>query len=409
MSASRQKSRPAIWGRTRLTSRACGSRSTSRTSHGPPMKARSDAKDGASMGSFAFVVPGDIQTPTGGYIYDREIVAGLTERGWRIGVHALDASFPSPTPPALRAARATFAGLADGSVVVIDGLALPGLDRLLADEAKRLALVALVHHPVALETGLDPIEAERYGALERSALGYVRRVITTSQWTARTLAADGVPIAQLRVVEPGVDRRKTRGSSDPKSTTMPGAPSDLLHLLCVGTLTPRKGHAVLLEALNEIRDRHWHLSCAGSLLRDAPTVAAIQHQIDRFSLRKRVSLLGDLDRDALERQYARADVFVLPSHLEGYGMALAEAIAFGLPVVSTTAGAIPETVPANASILVAPGDSRALAKALSSVLDDPARRAALGANARAARASLPTWATAATKFAAALDGLGASG
>jgi len=357
--------------------------------------------------SIDFVVPGDIQTPTGGYIYDREILAGLTERGWRVAVHALDASFPSPTPAALRAARATFAAIGDGRLVVIDGLALPGLDRLLADESKRLALVALVHHPVALETGLDPIQAERYGALERSALGYARRVVTTSQWTARTLAADGVPVASLRVVEPGVDRRKTRGSSDAKSTVVPGAPQDLLELLCVGTLTPRKGHAVLLDALNEIRDRHWHLTCAGSLLRDAPTVAAIQHRIDRLSLRKRVSLLGDLDREALERQYARADVFVLPSYLEGYGMALAEAVAFGLPVISTTAGAIPETVPATASILVAPGDSRALAKALACVIDDAGRRADLAANARAARASLPTWAAAATKFAAALDGLGA--
>src|SRR6185503_6037221 len=137
-----------------------------------------------------------------------------------------------------------------------------------------------------------------------------------------------------------------------------------------------------------------------SLLRDAPTVAAIQHQIDRLSLRKRVSLLGDLDRETLERQYARADVFVLPSYLEGYGMALAEAVAFGLPVVSTTAGAIPETVPANAAMLVAPGDSRALAKALASLIDDPARRAALAANARAARASLPTWATAAAMLVA---------
>jgi glycosyltransferase involved in cell wall biosynthesis len=357
--------------------------------------------------SIDFVVPGDITTPTGGYIYDREIIAGLTERRWHVALHSLDSSFPSPTPAALRAARATFASIADGRVVIIDGLALPGLDRLLADEAKRLALVALVHHPVALETGLDPIQAERYGALERSALGYVQRVITTSQWTARTLAAEGVPIAQLRVVEPGVDRRKTRGSSDPKNATIPGAPPDLLNLLCVGTFTPRKGHAVLLEALNEIRDRHWHLTCAGSLLRDAPTVAAIQHLIERLSLRKRVSLLGDLDREALERQYARADVFVLPSYLEGYGMALAEAVAFGLPVVSTTAGAIPETVPAKAAILVAPGDSRALAKALGSLIDDPARRATLAANARAARASLPTWATAAAKFASALDGLGA--
>ncbi len=354
-----------------------------------------------------FVVPGDIETPTGGYIYDREIVAGLAARAFRVAVHSLDASFPTPTPAALRAARATFAAIPAGRVVVIDGLALPGLDRLLADEARRLNLVALVHHPVALETGLDAHEAERLGALERSALKFAERVITTSQWTARTLAAEGVPISRLRVVEPGVDRRKTRGSTDPRGTGLPDASRDLVNLLCVGTLTPRKGHAVLLEALNELRDRPWHLTCAGSLLRDAQTVAAIQHQIDRLSLRKRVSLLGDLDREALERQYARADAFVLPSYLEGYGMALAEAVAFGLPVVSTTAGAIPETVPANASLLVAPGDSRALAKALAVVIDDPARRAALAANARAARASLPTWATASAKFASALGGLGA--
>lgn len=359
------------------------------------------------MGSIEFVVPGDIRTPTGGYIYDREIVAGLTERGWRVAVHSLDASFPAPTAAAVRAARATFAALPAGSVVVIDGLALPGLDRVLADEAQRLKLVALVHHPVALETGLAPEEADRLAAAERRSLEHVHRVVTTSQWTARTLAADGIPVAALRVAEPGVYRRRTRGP-DTQGASLPGVPHETVNLLCVGTLTPRKGHAVLLEALNEIRDRPWHLTCAGSLLRDEATVAALQHQIDRLSLRKRVSLLGNLDREALERQYLRADVFVLPSYLEGYGMALAEAVAFGLPVISTTAGAIPETVPANASVLVAPGDSRALAKALASVLDDPERRAALSANARAARASLPTWATATAKFAAALDGLGGS-
>jgi glycosyltransferase involved in cell wall biosynthesis len=219
------------------------------------------------------------------------------------------------------------------------------------------------------------------------------------------LAADGVPVAKLRVAEPGVERRKPRAEAKDRS---PLAAHETVNLLCVGTLTPRKGHAVLFEALNELRDRPWHLTCAGSLLRDAQYVAALQHQIDRFSLRRRVSLLGDLDRDALERQYARADVFVLPSYLEGYGMALAEAVSFGLPVVSTTAGAIPETVPADASLLVPPGDGRALAKALAVVIDDPARRAALAANARAARASLPTWAATSAKFAAALDGLGST-
>lgn len=359
------------------------------------------------MKRLEFVVPGNIETPTGGYIYDREILSGLDALGWRTAVHALDASFPKPTPAALRAARATFAALPARSLVVIDGLALPGLDRVLADEAARLDLVALVHHPVALETGLAPEEARLFATAERHALGFVQRVITTSQWTARTLAADGVPVAQLRVVEPGVDRRRTRGSTDPQSSTLPAHDRETINLLCVATLTPRKGHALLFEALGELRDRHWHLSCAGSLLRDVPTVTALQHQIDRLSLRKRISLLGDVDREALERYYARADLFVLPSYLEGYGMALAEAIAHGVPVVSTTAGAIPETVPASASVLVPPGDARALTKALASVLDDPTRRATLAANARAARASLPTWAISSAKFAAALDGLGA--
>jgi glycosyltransferase involved in cell wall biosynthesis len=353
-----------------------------------------------------FIVPGDIHTPTGGYIYDREILAGLDALGWQTTVHALDASFPQPTAAALRAARATFASIPAGRLVVIDGLALPGLDRILSDEARRLKLVALVHHPVALETGLDAAAARHFADAERRALGEVRRVITTSQWTARALSTYDVPIGALRVVEPGVDPRQTRGSTDPQTTA--GAPTehDTLNLLCVATLTPRKGHAVLFEALAELRDRRWHLSCAGSLLRDAPTVTALQHQIDRLSLKKRISLLGDLDAATLERYYAHADVFVLASYLEGYGMALAEALAHGIPVVSTTGGAIPETVPANASLLVPPGDSRALAKALASLMDDPVKRAKLATNAQIARTALPTWRTAASKFAAALDGVG---
>jgi len=357
--------------------------------------------------SVQFIVPGNLDTPTGGYIYDREILSGLAALGWETRVHSLDPSFPQPTPAATRAARATFAGLPDGALVVIDGLALPGLDRVVADEARRLTLTALVHHPVALETGLDADLAARFADAERRALTHARRVITTSQWTARTLAAYGVPIGALRVVEPGVDTRTTDRSTDPRGSAAAwhAADSDV-RLLCVGTLTPRKGHALLFEALGELRERRWHLRCAGSLLRDAEHVAALERQIDRLRLKNRISLLGDLDAASLAREYARADAFVLASHLEGYGMALAEAVAHGLPVVSTTGGAIPETVPASASLLVPPGDGRALTKALGVLLDDPAKRAALAANARAARASLPTWTGAAAKFAAALDGLG---
>ena len=170
------------------------------------------AYEGAAAGALMttraidFVVPGDITTPTGGYIYDREIIAGLTERGLRTELHSLDASFPHPTPAALRAARAMFAGLAAGSVVVIDGLALPGLDRLLADEARRLALVALVHHPVALETGLDPLEAERFAALERRAL------------VVRATRDHDEPMDGAHARLPKASRSVSCGSSSPAST-----------------------------------------------------------------------------------------------------------------------------------------------------------------------------------------------
>ena len=131
----------------------------------------------------------------------------------------------------------------------------------------------------------------------------------------------------------------------------------------------------------------------------------MRSQIDRLELGPRISLLGEVDRAELERQYVLCDLFVLASHLEGYGMALAEALARGIPVVSTLAGAIPETVPANASVLVSPGDDRALAEALAKLMDDPAARQQLASNALAARKMLPTWSQASRQFAAALEDL----
>ena len=400
--------------------------------------------------SIDLFVPGDPNTSTGGYIYNAQILAGLADLGWRTRVHSLDDSFPRPTPSALRDARAKMGALPGNAVVVVDGLALAGLERVLDTEARRLAVVALIHHPLALETGLDPAEARLLETAERAALALVPRVICTSHWTARALSGYGVPAGKVRVVEPGVDRRshqtaravdrrsprsarvdvesasrdrehtgmcatepqgRSSGVSREALSTAAQAPRDAgkstspdVRLLCVATVTPRKGHAILLEALAELRDRRWHLTCAGSTTRDAATFAALEHQVERLALRARVSFLGDLDAAALEREYERADLFVLASYLEGYGMALAEAITRGIPVVSTTAGAIPETVPTAAGVLVPPGDSRALAKALAPLLDHDDARARLATNARAASASLPTWRTAAERFAAALEG-----
>ena len=143
------------------------------------------------------------------------------------------------------------------------------------------------------------------------------------------------------------------------------------------------------------------LHCVGSA-RDADTAKALRAAIDAYGLRARVHLQGEVPSSKLQVLYDRADAVVLPSFFEGYGMVLAEALARGLPVVSTTAGAIAETVPRDAGILVPPGDALALRTALASLLDDRDRRARLAAGARAARATLPTWPQAVSRFAAAL-------
>lgn len=341
------------------------------------------------------LLPGDPTTLTGGYLYDRRITQGLTTLGWRVKVHSLDASFPSPGAPALEQARSTLAKIPDGRVTVIDGLALGGMPDLLAEHSDRLRLVALIHHPLAEETGLAP---ERRRALKRSeqrALAAVERVIVTSRWTMRQLAGYGVPARRVRVVVPGTDPAPPAHGSGRSS----------LNLLCVGTLTPRKGHAALFEALAQVRDRAWHLDCVGSLDRDVETVTELRALIQRLQLTDRITLLGEVPTEVLTEHYARADLFVLASYLEGYGMVLAEALARGIPLVSTSAGAIPDVVPANAGILVPEGDSGALAGALARVMDDPNELRRLAKGARIARDHLPTWEDASTQFAVELEDL----
>lgn len=345
------------------------------------------------MRALHFAVPGDLETLTGGYLYDRRIVAELRAAGWSVTMLPLDPSFPHPDAAAREHARCALAAIPDGATLVLDGLALGALPELAAGQARRLNLVALVHHPLAEETGLDAATAARLRESERRALAAVGRVIATSAATARALAHGyGVAASRIAVVEPGTDPAPLARDSGGGG----------LSLLCVATLTPRKGHAVLFEALARVAERRWRLVCAGSAERDPATAAALTAQLTRLGIARRVELAGELAPAALDVLYNRADAFVLASYHEGYGMALAEALARALPVVSTTAGAIPDTVPAGAGLLVPPGDTVALAAALARLLDDDSLRTRLAAGARAARDRLPTWSAAAAGFAAAL-------
>ncbi len=344
-----------------------------------------------------FLIPGDPNTRTGGYLYDRRIMAGLTVLGWRVELHRLDASFPMPTLAALRAADAVLAGLPEGALAVIDGLALGAMPEVVTAHRDRLRLIALVHHPLAVETGLDEGLRQRLFYSEREALRFVRQVIVTSPNTVRALADYDVSPEHCTVVPPGTD----------PAPLAQGSGSEELVLLCAASLTPRKGHTVLFHALAQIKHLPWRLHCAGSDTLDSATAAMLRAWIGELGLTNRIEWLGELDADGLAVRYQQADVFVLPSWYEGYGMVLAEALARGLPIISTTAGAIPDTVPAEAGLLVPPGDVAALTDALVRVLTEPEFRQRLAAGARVARRTLPAWPSVCAQFAATLDALSA--
>lgn len=346
-------------------------------------------------GPLHWIVPGRIDQVTGGYLYDRLIVEGLRARGQGVRVHELPGSYPLADGPTMRRAEATVAALPDGARAVIDGLALPGLAGIAAEALRRLRTAALVHHPLFLETGLPEAEAATLRRVELGLLARMDRVLCTSPYTAGVLRGLGLPADRIATVIPG-----TAPTSRPAG---PKAPDGTLRLLCVATVTARKGHAVLVAALSLLGRADWRLRCVGSLTRDPETVAALRAAIDAAGLGGRIELAGEQPPGSLGRHYREADLFVLPSWYEGYGMAFAEALAHGLPVIGTTAGAIPSTVPADAGLLVTPGDAAALADAIAALLADRGRLAALRAGAARAGAALPDWPTQVARFAAALE------
>jgi glycosyltransferase involved in cell wall biosynthesis len=343
-------------------------------------------------GDFVFAVPGDLDTPTGGYAYDKRMIAELRELGWRPQVLNLGDGFPHPSALTRATARAQLSDVPKGRAIVIDGLAFG----VMPDDAEALSqshpLIAMVHHPLALESGATAEEATALHESERRALSFTHAVIVNSQTTADALAGYGVPAERITVARPGTDRV----SIVPRHHDGPVA------LLTVGSLVPRKGYDVLIAALATLIDLPWRLTIVGDA-RDPATAEEVRAAIEHHKLGPRISLLGAVTASRLAELYPLSDLFVLPSRYEGFGMAYAEAIAHGLPVVGTTAGAIRETVPETTGVLVPPDDVRALAAALRHLIESPRERVQLAEGARLAAKSLPTWAESAKLFSDAIE------
>jgi glycosyltransferase involved in cell wall biosynthesis len=337
----------------------------------------------------AFVVPGRLNQLTGGYLFEQNIVEGLRER--RRAVRVIELSATDPV-----ANEAMIAAIPDGAKTVVDGLALTSLGEVVAAQVHRLRVIAFIHGPLAEETSLPPLAAQRAALREARLLSRVRGVLCPSRRTAAAVEGYGISSERIAVVSPGTARPK-------RPLRLRRGP--VRALLCVANVVPRKGHELLVDAMAQIADLDWSLTCIGSLERHRATARAVRLKILATGLGQRITLAGEYSPKAVEGAYRKADAFVLPSFHEGYGMVYAEAMVHGLPVIATTAGAIPETVPSQAGLLVPPGNPLALARAVRRVIAQPALAARLAAGSRAAGAILPTWWQATQSWEASFDRL----
>jgi glycosyltransferase involved in cell wall biosynthesis len=335
-----------------------------------------------------FVVPGSLDQATGGYRYDAAIIAGLQASGHHVVVHELAGTFPVVDRQAVAAARAARARIGTERAV-IDGLALPAFAGCLGKGAR---IAGLVHHPLWLESGLARRTSSDLRRSESELLPRLGKIVVTSKTTRRDVLALGVDPGSITVVEPAT----ARGAARRRHCT------GQARLLSVGTLTPRKAHDVLFRALAKQRPARWRLLCVGSVSRNASHARHLRTLVTQLRLGRRVRFAGEVSPQALARLYARADLFALPSRHEGYGMAFAEAIASGVPVVGACAGALPEVVPPQAGILARPGQVQALARALRPLLESSRRRERLARGAYLHRRHFPDWPTQVRAFAAAL-------
>lgn len=333
--------------------------------------------------------PAPLDRISGGYAYDRRVLAELRGLGVEAEALALPEAFPAPGDADLAEAERRLAAV-EGPLV-IDGLAYGAASPALAEAIGPRAL-ALVHHPLALETGLSPERRAALEASEREALRVARGVIVTSPATARAVAAmTGLALDRITVAPPGVDPRpRAIGSSR-------GEP---LALLAVGAAAPRKNFLGLIGALERAASdapshaASWRLAIVGPLDADPDETARLRARIAASPIGARVRLLGPLSGAALEAAYAHADIFVSSALYEGYGMALAEAIAHGLAVVATPGGAVSETVMGEteaAGVLAADASEAALAAALGPLLASEEARRAAAVRSWAAAARLPRW------------------
>lgn len=339
----------------------------------------------------AFAIPGDIDTLTGGYRYEKRLLGELRAARHDVAHIALPAGFPDPSAADTGASIAALTAVPPEVPLILDGFIVGALDPA-GMAAIRAPIVAMVHHPLALESGLTAARRAWLYDTERANLAHAAHVLVPSPHTATILQTRyGVAPGRISIALPGTDR-----PACPPARTQPPL------ILSVGLHHPRKGHDVLLRALHRLPDLEWRAHIMGRV--HDPAAFQVTRALARdLDLSERVTVDGEQPEALRDARYAEASIFALASEYEGYGMVFDEALVRGLPIVSCRAGAIPDTVPPDAGLLVPVGDDAAMAHAIRRLLTQPGLRDRMAGAAARHGAALPTWADTAAVAGRVLD------
>ena len=333
-----------------------------------------------------FAIPGDKDRRTGGFIYEATVLRVLNDIGCQTTHLELPDSFPDPTDADMAKTLRQLAAVPEKTPIILDGLVFGAIDPAGLAQIKA-PVIAMIHHPLGLETGLSPERAAFLRQNEAAALAQAHHTIVPSPETARLLVSDfGGEPERITVASPGFPRPNLK-----RQIQTPPL------ILSVGLLAPRKGHDVLLDALALIQDLPWQARIVGKTYQESVT-DALRSQRDNLGLSQRVDFTGELQEADLTALFNAASIFALATRYEGYGMVLSEAMFYGLPVVTCRAGAVPDTV-GDAAWLVPPDDAPAFASALRQLLSQPDVVQDYANRAQKHAAGLPRWTDTAQTFA----------
>ncbi|MGB0638302.1 MAG: glycosyltransferase family 4 protein [Myxococcota bacterium] len=306
------------------------------------------------MNTVHWLSPGDPNQRTGGYLYNARMIDALRARGVAVSLHVLDGPWPWPGDQTNH--TDVLSHIPDGSVVVADGLLWPGLqDSVRSALSARCAVWVVVHSLLDMEessASMDSVVEK-----EMQALSQAHGWFATSSRTAR-IVCERLNTETNLVIVPGTFPSPHRGR--PRKN----------HMLSVATVTERKGHRLLVEALAQLKDVAWTMDIVGALDRDVGCVQAVRDRIQQLGLEERIRLVGELDDAGMDGAYSSADLLVHTATFEAFGMGLTEALVRGIPVVSTPAGALDSMDSAAIQVLPAQDLDR-LVGALRTVLADP--------------------------------------